>query len=48
MTSRPGAFFSAAMAASTETGLANSALTATECARYTGTRTQVTLARNFG
>ena len=35
-------------AAATVTGLANSAFTAMECARYTGTRTQVVLARNRG
>src|SRR6185369_11625769 len=48
MTSRPGAFFRTVRAASTETGLANSALTATEWERYTGTRTHVTLARKSG
>ena len=47
-TSSPGAFFSTARAASTVTGLSNSALTAMECERYTGTRTQVTLARKLG
>ena len=41
-TSRPGAFCRTARAASTVMGFSNSALTATECERYTGTRTQVT------
>jgi len=44
----PDAFLNTARAASTLTGFSNSALTAMEWERYTGTRTQVTLARKFG